>query len=262
MSWSLLIALAASAAPAARAKPAPPRADDAAFQETVKPFLARNCYACHNEGVKIADVDLEAYDTAEALVRDPATWEKAAVKMRTLQMPPSPMPRPDEAEVARIASWIDTELDRANRAAAPDPGRVTAHRLNRTEYDNTVRDLLGVTLHAASDFPQDDSGYGFDNVADVLSLSPVLMEKYMAAAEKVTRAALFGLGDLQPTLVRLQPPGAAIEPRLRALTDYDTSGLSLPNALHVTHRFPVEAEYRFRVVLGGARPARSEEHTF
>src|SRR5439155_16355155 len=92
----------------------------------------------------------------------------------------------------------------------------------------------------------------------VLSLSPVLMEKYMAAAERVARAALFGLGDLQPTLVRLQPPGAKIDPSVTPLFDYDVSGLSLPNALHVIHRFPVDGEYLFRVVLGGARPAGSE----
>jgi Protein of unknown function (DUF1592)/Protein of unknown function (DUF1588)/Protein of unknown function (DUF1587)/Protein of unknown function (DUF1585)/Protein of unknown function (DUF1595) len=228
------------------------------FETVVKPFLTMNCYLCHNDRLKNADVNLQAYETPASIVADPATWEKAIVKMRTGQMPPPPMSRPRDADVARITAWIEGELERADRAAPPDPGRVTARRLNRTEYDNTVRDLLGVTLRPADDFPQDDSGYGFDNVADVLSLSPVLMEKYMAAADRVARAALFGLGDLPPTLVRLQPAGAKIEPRLTALTDYDVTGLSLPNALHVVHRFPVEAEYLFRVVLSGARPAGSE----
>ncbi|HEY2943187.1 MAG TPA: DUF1592 domain-containing protein, partial [Vicinamibacteria bacterium] len=205
-----------------------------------------------------ADVDLQAYETAAAVVRDPQTWEKAVMKMRTGQMPPPPVTRPSDAEIATITGWIEGELERADRLAAPDPGRVTARRLNRTEYDNTVRDLLGVKLHPADDFPQDDSGYGFDNVADVLSLSPVLMEKYMAAAERVARAALFGRGDVPPTLVRVQPPGARIDPSLTPLFDYDVTGLSLPNALHVIHRFPVDGEYLFRVVLGGARPAGSE----
>jgi len=255
--WSLpillVVSLGADAPPPAHASTEP-----AAFDTVVKPFLARNCYLCHNERLKAADVNLQAYETAASIVRDPQTWEKAVVKMRTGQMPPPPVTRPDDAEIAAITGWIEAELERADRAGGPDPGRVTARRLNRTEYNNTVRDLLGVTLRPADDFPQDDSGYGFDNVADVLSLSPVLMEKYMAAAERVAGAALFGLGDLKPTMVRLQPPGATIDPSVTPLTDYDVTGLSLPNALHVIHRFPVDGEYVFRVVLGGARPAGSE----
>jgi mono/diheme cytochrome c family protein len=256
--WSLPILLLAGLAPGALSAPARPSSEPAAFETVVKPFLARNCYLCHNDRLKNADVDLQAYGTTASIVRDPQTWEKAVVKMRTGQMPPPPVSRPSDAEIATITGWIEGELERADRRAAPDPGRVTARRLNRTEYDNTVRDLLAVSLRPADDFPQDDSGYGFDNVADVLSLSPVLMEKYMAAAERVARAALFGLGDLQPTLVRLQPAGAKIDPSVTALSDYDVTGMSLPNALHVIHRFPVDGEYLFRAVLGGARPAGSE----
>jgi mono/diheme cytochrome c family protein len=255
---SLPILLVACLVPGAPTAPAQASSEPAAFETVVKPFLARNCYLCHNDRLKNADVDLQAFGTTASIVRDPQTWEKAVMKMRTGQMPPPPVSRPSDAEIATITAWIEGELDRADRLAAPDPGRVTARRLNRTEYDNTVRDLLGVKLHPAQDFPQDDSGYGFDNVADVLSLSPVLMEKYLAAAERVARAALFGLGDLQPTLVRLQPPGAKIDPSVTPLFDYDVSGLSLPNALHVTHRLPVEGEYLFRVVLSGSRPAGSE----
>jgi uncharacterized protein DUF1592/uncharacterized protein DUF1588/uncharacterized protein DUF1587/uncharacterized protein DUF1585/uncharacterized protein DUF1595 len=255
---SLPILLVACLAPGAPTAPAQASSEPAAFETVVKPFLARNCYLCHNDRLKNADVNLQAYGTTASIVLDPQTWEKAVMKMRTGQMPPPPVSRPSDAEIATITGWIEGELERADRLAAPDPGRVTARRLNRTEYDNTVRDLLGVKLRPADDFPQDDSGYGFDNVADVLSLSPVLMEKYMAAAERVARAALFGLGDLPPTLVRLQPPGAKIDPSVTPLLDYDVSGLSLPNALHLIHRFPVEGEYLFRVVLGGARPAGSE----
>ena len=97
----------------------------------------------------------------------------------------------------------------------PDPGRVTARRLNRTEYNNTIRDLLGVDLRPADDFPQDDSGYGFDNIADVLSLSPVLMEKYMSAAERVARTALFGPPTLKPTLDAAAIRGPAQRRRAR-----------------------------------------------
>ncbi len=136
-------------------------------------------------------------------------------------------------------------------------GRVTARRLNRIEYDNTVRDLLGVDLHSSDDFPQDDSGYGFDNIGDVLSLSPVLMEKYLTAAEKISRTAVFGIEPLKPTLVRLRSGERNQPPQLTPLTDYDLTGLSLPNAIHTTHRFPVDGEYVIRVSLGGERPAGS-----
>jgi hypothetical protein len=255
---SLPVLVLAGLASGALARAASSSPKTAAFDTVVKPFLARNCYLCHNDRLKNADVDLQSYETAAAIVADPLTWEKAVVKMRTRQMPPPPIAPPSDAEIAEITGWIESEFGRADRRAPPDPGRVTARRLNRTEYDNTVRDLLGVTLRPAADFPPDDSGYGFDNVADVLSLSPVLMEKYMAAAERVAHVALFGLGDLPPTLSRLQPVGAKIEPSETPLAEYDATGLSLPNGLHVMHHFPVEGEYLFRVVLTGVRPAGSE----
>ena len=122
-------------------------------------------------------------------------------------MPPDDEPQPPEHQRQAVAGWLARELARIDRVTPPDPGRVTARRLNRAEYDNTIRDLLGVDLHPADDFPQDDSGYGFDNIGDVLSLSPALMEKYFAAAEKVTRAALFGPPKLAPTLTRLRSDG-------------------------------------------------------
>jgi mono/diheme cytochrome c family protein len=253
----LLTVLLACLVPGVTTSAAPP-SPEPHFESAIKPFLQRNCYLCHGARLKNADVDLQAFETMDAIVADPEVWEKAIVKMRTRQMPPPPMQPPDEAEVASITDWLESEIDRAERLKPRDPGRVTARRLNRTEYNNTIRDLLAVTLRPADDFPQDDAGYGFDNVADVLSLSPVLMEKYMASAERVARAALFGAGDLKPTLVRLQPPGAKIDPSRTPLFDYDRAGLSLPNAQHVTHRFPVEGEYLFRVVLSGMRPAGSE----
>ena len=136
--------------------------------------------------------------------------------------------------------------------------RVTARRLHRTEYNNTVRDLLGVDIHPADDFPQDDAGYGFDNIADVLSLSPVLMEKYVSAADKVTRTALFGPPVLKPTLTRLRSDGRRVRDAKTFPGDYDVTGLGLPNAFHAIHRIPVDGEYIIKVALAGLRPAGSE----
>jgi hypothetical protein len=179
-------------------------------------------------------------------------------KLRAGEMPPKAMPRPNEAELKAVIGWIESEFERADQSATPDPGHVTARRLNRAEYNNTVRDLLGVDLRPADDFPQDDSGYGFDNIGDVLSLSPALMEKYLAAAEKVARLAVFGPELLKPTLVRLRASGQRIIPSPTPLFDYDLTGLTLPNAMHVTHRFPVAGEYVIRVFLGGSRPVGSD----
>ena len=195
-------------------------------------------------------------------------------KLTAGAMPPPKMPRPSAEDVSVVTQWLAQQLatkpgksgtgispvNSATRdpAAEISSGRVTARRLNRVEYNNTVRDLLGVDLHPADDFPQDDSGYGFDNIGDVLSLSPVLMEKYLAAAEKISRTATFGVQPLKPTLARLRTPERRQPPQLTPVTDYDLTGLSLPNAIHTTYRFPVDGEYVVRANLGGERPAGSE----
>ena len=105
-------------------------------------------------------------------------------------MPPKGRPAPSPEEIAAVTEWFDGQFARLDRSMKPDPGRVTARRLNRAEYNNTIRDLLGIDFKPAADFPADDSGYGFDNIGDVLSLSPVLMEKYLTAAERVARKAV------------------------------------------------------------------------
>src|SRR5207249_4796783 len=179
-------------------------------------------------------------------------------KIRTVKMPPKGSPRPNESELKTVTAWIENEFVRVDQLAKADPGHVTARRLSRAEYDNRVRDLLGVDLRPADNFPQDDSGYGFDNIGDVLSLSPVLMEKYLAAAERVARAAVFGQEQMKPTMVKLRSPGQRIIPSLTPLFDYDSTGLTLPNAIHVTYTFPVDGEYILRVFLGGSRPVGSE----
>jgi mono/diheme cytochrome c family protein len=245
-----------AAAPPARQAQKPRGASS--FDKTILPFLADNCYICHNAKKQSGGLNLEAFKTAASIAQNREKWEVVLQKLSTGEMPPAGLPRPKETELKAVIRLIEGEFARADRLAKPDPGRVTARRLNRSEYNNTVRDLLGVDLHPADDFPQDDSGYGFDNIGDVLSLSPVLMEKYLAAAERVARTAVFGSELLKPTLTQHRPQGRIIKPIAKPLHDYDLTGLSLPNALHLTHRFPVEGEYLFKVFLGGNRPAASE----
>ena len=163
-------------------------ADVPTFAHTVQPFFAKNCYACHSAQIQTSGLNLQAL-TAASVTQNRDQWETILSKLSTGEMPPKAMPRPNDADLKLVTAWIRGEFDRADRTAKPDPGRVTARRLNRAEYNNTVRDLLGVDFQPADDFPQDDSGYGFDNNGDVLSLSVVQMEKYLSAAEMVARTA-------------------------------------------------------------------------
>ena len=255
----------ASHTPGASA-PATPRLITAAsvrgFEKTVKPFLAQNCYPCHgNKGEPKNGLNLQSFRNVESLIEDRNHWEDVIGMLKRSEMPPMEEEQPEEADRQAVARWLEQELARIDRVTPPDPGRVTARRLNRTEYNNTIRDLLGVPLRPADDFPQDDSGYGFDNIADVLSLSPVLMEKYMVAADAVTRVALFGPPAMKPTLTRLRSDGRRNGDARVFPAHYDVTGLSLPNAFHAVHRVPVDGEYVIKVFLGGQRPANSDPIT-
>ena len=229
------------------------------FESTVKPFLSEFCYGCHgNKGEAKNGLNLQSFLAAESLIEQRNHWEDVIGMLRRSEMPPIEEEQPEEPRRQAIATWIERELARIDRVTPPDPGRVTARRLNRTEYNNTVRDLLGVNARPADDFPQDDAGYGFDNIADVLSLSPVLMEKYLTAADVVARTAVFGPATLKPTLTRLRSEGRRNGDARTFPALYDVTGLSLPNAFHAVHRIPVEGEYVIKVFLGGQRPANSD----
>lgn len=231
------------------------------FEKLVKPFVAGNCIGCHGYKKQKNGLNLESFETVASLTDDHERWAEVVRKLRAREMPPEEEPQPSEHTRQAVAGWLSRELDRIDRLTPPDPGRVTARRLNRAEYNNTVRDLLGVDVRPADDFPQDDAGYGFDNIADVLSLSPVLMEKYVSSAEKVSRVALFGPPALKPTLARLRSDGRRVREIRTFPGEYDITGISLPNAFHALYRVPVDGEYVVRVGLGGLRPAGSEPIT-
>jgi hypothetical protein len=167
-----------SVSPTAHSNRAPVYADD------VAPLIERFCLNCHAAAGAKGGVNLEALSDAAGAKFTPLLV-RVAQNLRSECMPPDGEPRPDAAERAIICEWIDgvtTKLDRKPRRAAP-------RRLNRAQYNNTIRDLIGLDLRLADDFPSDDVGYGFDNIGEVLSISPMLMEMYVAAAEKVANAA-------------------------------------------------------------------------
>ncbi len=165
------------------------------FAGEVKPLLETYCYKCHGNGKKKGGLALDGFASMEAALQDQKTWSHVLENLRIGDMPPDDEKQPTLDERERIMTWIDRvvfAVDPTN----PDPGRVTIRRLNRAEYNNTIRDLVGVDFQPADDFPADDSGYGFDNIGDVLSLPPVLFERYLAAAEKVMSLAI--LNDHKP----------------------------------------------------------------
>lgn len=160
------------------------------FDVRVKPFLAAHCLGCHDQSDAKGSLALDDYEDLADMLDDRETWEIVARRVEAREMPPPGKPRPADDEVRLFVGWIRERFALADRDARRDPGRVTVRRLNRMEYANTVRDLLGVTFPAAEVFPSDDVGYGFDHIGDVLSLPPVLLERYLAAAERIAGDAL------------------------------------------------------------------------
>lgn len=176
---SLLLPVLLAAAVHA-ADPSPPD-----FAKVGLPFLENHCLGCHSGKKPKAELSLEPFRDAAAVVRERKVWTNVVKMITAGEMPPPDRPRPTVAEVEAFTTHVRAVFDFADRHAQPDPGRVTMRRLNRTEYKNTVRDLLLVDFDPTEDFPSDDIGHGFDNIGDVLTISPVLMERYLAAAETI-----------------------------------------------------------------------------
>ncbi len=253
----------------AQVSPAPSKpADSTEFGKSIQPFFAKNCYACHSAKVKTSGLNLEAYSSAASIAQDREEFEKIVQRLQAGEMPPKGLPRPNDAELKAVTNWIKTEFEKADRVARAASRRVLARRLNRTEYNNTIRDLLGVDDQPAGDFPPDDSAYGFDNVAQALTVSPTLMEKYLATAERVARAAVFGAPLKTKTAVYLPTIPRRMEftnrlpvepPAYYSMADYDVTGLSQPGSFHVTHKFPADGDYLITIAGSGFRPNGSDE---
>ena len=204
------------------------------------------CVVCHNDMRVTGGLSLEHVDLSRLAVDADETevWENIARKLRTRAMPPPGRQRPSESQYETVAARVETELDDAAEAA-PNPGRRPAvHRLNRAEYTNTIRDLFALEVDGAVLLPADDSGYGFDNIADVLSVSPMLTERYLAAARKISRLAV---GDLA-----LAPSTDIFEVNKYLHQDARVSE-DLPfgsrGGMAARHTFPVDAEYVVKIYL-------------
>ena len=222
-----------AAQPAAATPPAVP----------VKGFVDAYCVSCHNQRLKTAGLVLEGRDPG-ALARDAEVWEKVVTKMHAGAMPPPGSKRPDATTYRAFIDGLEQALDAA-AGATPDPGRPPIHRLNRLEYTNAIRDLLALEIDGKTMLPADDSGFGFDNIADVLSVSPGLLERYLLAANKISRLAV---GD--PNTV----PGYTVyDVSDRTMGQDDRMSEDLPfgsrGGAAIRHYFPLDGEYSVKFTL-------------
>jgi len=223
----------------ARTQPRP--AASATPAATQKAVIDRYCAGCHSDQLRTGELSLQNIDIANPSTH-PEVWEKVIRKLRVGSMPPQGMPRPDGAALDGLATYFETSLDRA-AAAKPNPGRVSMHRLNRAEYANAVRDLLALEIDATALLPADDEGSGFDNSADVLRMSPALMERYLSASWNVSRMAVGNMKIVPTTTVYRVRPDLSQDQHLDGLP------LGTRGGIVETHNFPLDGEYTIKLRL-------------
>ena len=213
-------------------------------------LITKYCVTCHNQKLKTANLMLDSADSVH-VANSAETWEKVIVKLRSRAMPPPGLPRPDNATYNAVAGWLESEIDRV-AATHPKPGRpASLHRLNRTEYANSVRDLIGVAVDPESILPADEQAFGFDTNADALDIEPSLLDRYVAAAAKIAREAV---GD--PTIPAAFERYGAIKNNSNEqvyLWQKDRLGEDFPlgsrGGIAARHYFPVDGEYVFKLRL-------------
>ncbi len=197
----------------------------------------------------MAGLALDTYHEDTSVVKARKTWEYIVRRVHSGEMPPKTRPRPPASELEAFIQSVNGVIARSDRAAKTDPGHVTVCRLNRTEYNNTVRDLVGIDGNPAEDFPADEVGYGFDNIGDVLSLSPILLERYLAAAEVILhRAVLVGEPPRPPLRQR---PAAFLKPPPKERYGQPFRGLNAKGDLSTIYELTVAGEYKFRTCVWG-----------
>jgi mono/diheme cytochrome c family protein len=227
-----LVVFSFAASAATTAKLAPPPAGTVAAHRAL---LDRYCVTCHNQKSKTANLTFDTMDLSQ-VGRDAPVWERAVRKLRGGMMPPPGLPRPDPATVNSFVTFLETSLDRA-ALASPNPGTVSLHRLNRAEYQNAMKDILGVNVDAAALLPRDDISNGLDNIANVLKVSPSFLDQYIAAAREVSRLAISHPPPSEPVRAVLRPEPAGPE------------GLPLgtQGGLVAEYLFPFDGDYQFSI---------------
>jgi hypothetical protein len=246
---ALVLLASLCAIPGAAAKQPPE-----SYEKKVLPLLERYCYDCHGEGIKKGGVTLDSHRSPQALLADHDLWSRIRDQLDFRLMPPPDEDAPQDVERDQLISWIDDTIfpvDPAN----PDPGRVTLRRLNRSEYRNTIRDLLGVDLNVDAILPPDDTGYGFDNIGDTLTLSPAHLERYFDAAEQALELAI-RIGPMP------REQQVATGSRLRGDGQPRDDGRFLFTSGEASTRFDVlrTGRYRVEITAGGSPGGDTDPH--
>lgn len=216
------------------------------YQQQIAPFIKKHCVECHGADSAEGGIALHNFDSEKSVQKARKVWEKVLPMLQIEAMPPveDGRDRPTHDEFLAVTSWLEDKLYNIDCKIERDPGRVTVRRLNRNEYNNTVRDLLGVDVEPAKDFPSDDVGYGFDNIGDVLSVSPLLMEKYLDAAEKISEKVINTADPAKSRKVRFV--GKQLTPGGAAQDQGDFYGINSVGHVIADHKFPRDGEYLLR----------------
>jgi Protein of unknown function (DUF1592)/Protein of unknown function (DUF1588)/Protein of unknown function (DUF1587)/Protein of unknown function (DUF1585)/Protein of unknown function (DUF1595)/Cytochrome C oxidase, cbb3-type, subunit III len=210
-------------------------------QQEASEVVNKYCVTCHNDGARTGGLSLQGADLSNPS-KNAEVWERVIRKVRAGAMPPQGMPRPDAAGLDRFASFLENTLDRAAEAN-PNPGPPSMHRLNRTEYANAIRDLVGLEIDATALLPADDESSGFDNIAAVLRMSPSLMERYLSASWNISREASGNLAISPVTIVYRSRPDLSQDEHIEGLP------LGTRGGMVVKHYFPLDAEYIIKMRL-------------
>ena len=214
-------------------------------------FLEKHCFDCHGEKVKKSGVTLNQYKDEASILKDRSMWKTAMTMILSGEMPPENRPHPTPADIEAFSKSIASVFERGDLESKTSAGHVAMRRLNRTEYNNTVRDLLDIDFNAAEDFPADEVGHGFDNISDVQWISPVHMERYMAAAEAIAQRAV-ALELAKPQMHRqggqyLEPAGPTVpKDKFRPISGDKPADAIFTGPLHTPLKVVTDGEYIFR----------------
>jgi len=246
--WALLIIAATSTT-----STVPGSEPAAEFAPAGVDFLKKHCVTCHSGADPMAELSLDRFVDSQSIVKQRKIWDSVVRVINAGEMPPADQPRPDVAQSEAFTALVKAVFEHADRNAKPDPGRVTMRRLNRTEYRNTIADLVGVDFDPTADFPSDDIGYGFDNIGDVLSISPILMERYLAAAEGIMARAIV---PKPPAVIKRHLGSTYTEPAsgevggmiVNGFRPLRTSGERPIDVgpIHTVYKWEEDGEYKFR----------------
>jgi len=215
-------------------------AQDKEFDAQVRPTLQGYCISCHGASKPKAKLDLSG---TPDLARDQARWLEVLKQLKTRAMPPDDAKKPlPDADREKLVAWLEAAMDRVDERAPRDPGRVTLRRLNRAEYANTIRDLIGLDLRPADDFPADDAGDGFDTVGEALTLPPLLLDKYVEAADRILDKAMVAEGPVELLEKRFEAEALSKEKPVNGSIE-----LRFDQGIQATVAIPADGRYEFRV---------------